>query len=40
MQKVGLGKTGSSVSGLCLGTMYMGTTVDEPTSFARASCTQ
>ena len=29
-----LGSTGESVSALCLGTMYFGTTVDEPAAFA------
>ena len=34
MKKVDLGTTGEKVSELCLGTMYFGSTVDEPTSFS------
>ncbi|WP_420456305.1 aldo/keto reductase [Rubrivirga sp.] len=34
LRSVPLGSTGESVTALCLGTMYFGTTVDEPTSVA------
>ena len=33
MNQIALGDSGAQVSALCLGTMFFGTTVDEPTSF-------